>query len=357
MTSLAAHAADPALQRAMDLAYNAQFDEAERLATGYVNSHPGDPQGYMVRATVLDWKQLVQNLRGKLDSRALEDYQTANKYAFLLWEKDQENVDKLVNLGNSYMFLAKKWLDLKKKSRAGLILKKCKKHMEDAIAKNPNRWEAYLAIGIFNFYAANIPPGMQFIASLLGISGNEKLGIEQLNKAATNPNLFQNHAAFMLAYSFGERKKNFGVALGYLNKLIGRFPQNPQFRLLKGQYAYYGKQYEASRKIFSELLNFCVSGKCARRYTFMSNYFIANAYVDENRVKEAGSYLDKAEKLNEDQYPDRTIRLHYLKGLVYKAEGNKKKAIKEFEYVKTNQSKNPQIWKKAEKELASMGKK
>lgn len=352
-------AVNPTLKKAMDLTYNTQFDEAERILNSYIASHPKDPVGYMIRGTTLDWKQMVLNLRKKLNSRSLADYKRANKLAFLAWDKDRKNIDKMVNLGNSYMFLAKKWLDMKKKSRAGLILKKCKKHMNKAIEKNPNRYDAYLAIGIFNFYAANIPPGLKFLASILGITGNEALGLVQLQQAASNSSWLQNHAAFVLTYAYGHTKKNYSGAQTYLGQLIKRFPNNPHFLHLKGEYAMRARQFEESRQNFDQFFQFCKSKssvKCVQNYHFLANYFIAAGYIKEKKYLEASPYVEKAEKLNVDQFKDRTINIHYYKGLVYKAEGKTKKAVEEFNYVRDNQNKNRKAWRGAKKELQEMGK-
>lgn len=346
--------ADPALHKAMDLAYNAQFDQAKGVLNSYIAGHPGDPLGYIVRGTALDWEQLVTGK--KTENQALADYQLANKQAFLIWEKDEENIDKMVTLGNSYLFLSKKWMDLKKKSRAGLILKKCQKHMEEAIRRDPKRWDAYLAIGIFNFYAANIPPGLQFIASLLGISGDEATGIRQLQNTANNPNLFQNHALFILTHAFGQQKKNYGMVKPYLDRLIARFPGNPHFIFLMGEYAYRGKQPAASRAPFNMLFNFCRTHSCNPRYLFMANYLLAAGYVEEEKMTDAWPYVEEASRLNTDQFKDRTIRLHYYRGVVLNAQGKTSAALKEFEFVRANQGKNPKAWELTKKELKKMGK-
>lgn len=346
--------ADPALQKAMDLAYNAHLDQAMGILNSYIASHPGDPLGYIVRGTTLDWEEMIAG-KSK-DEEALADYQLANKLAFLIWEKDDENIDKMVTLGNSYLFLSKKWLDLKKKSRAGLILKKCQKHMEEAIRRDPKRWDAYLAIGIFNFYAANIPPGLQFIASLLGISGDEATGIRQLQNAADNPNLFQNDALFVLTHAFGEQKKNYGMVKPYLDRLAARFPDNPHFIFSKVEYAFRGKQFAASRAAFNELSSFCRAHSCSPRYLFLGNYFLTAGFIEEGKPLGAVSYVDEAVRLNTDQFKDRTVRLHYYKGVVLEAQGKTEAALKEFETVRDNQEKNPKAWELTKKELQKMGK-
>ncbi len=347
---------DPALTRGMDLTYNAKFEEAEAVLNAYVASHPNDPMGYIIRGTSLDWKQMVKNLRKTLDAKILADYQQANKLAFLYWDKDQENVDRMVVLGNSYMFLAKKWLDVGKKARAGLILKKCQRHMEDAVKKDPTRFDAYMANGIFNFYAANVPPGLSMIASLLGISGNETEGLNQVKKTAENPNLFQNHALFVLTYMYGQTKKNYAQAQNYLNQLSVKFPQNPHFKFLKGEYAYRTKQYAQSRADFDQFLSFCNAnaGDCVQNYLFLAHYFMAAGYVDENNVLGSKPHVEKAAELNVGQFKDRESYIFLYKGLVLKAEG--KNALAKVELQKSIDAPggNPKAKTRAKQEIVGL---
>ncbi len=350
------YAVAPQLQQAIDLTYNAQFAEAESTANAYIAGHPADPVGYMVRGTSLDWKQKVLNLRKSLDGRVLEDYKKANDMAFHQWEKDPDNLEKMVNLGNSYMYLSKKWLDQGKKSRAGLILKKCQKHMNEAISKEPRYYEAYLANGLFNFYAANIPPGLSIIASILGISGNESLGLQQMQIAANNPNALQADALFVLTYAYGQTKKNYSMAQKYLDQLIVTYPKNPFFLHLKGEYAYRANLYDQSRADFDAFFAFCNAhaGACAKVYEFLAHYFIAAGLIKQGNLTAAAPHVAKAWELNENQFEDRTVNLHLYRGLVLKAAGKKGEALAEFKKVESLQEKNPKAWQTAKEAMKGL---
>jgi len=342
---------DPQLNSAIQLTYNAHFEEAESILNGYVGSHPDDPWGYIVRGTTYDWKQKVRGLKGALDQKALEDYQTANNKAFLQWDKDQENVDKLIALGNSYLYLSKKWLDLDKKSRAGLILKKCRNHLELAIQKDPSRYEAYLAIGLFNFYASNIPPGLGFLASIMGISGNESEGLRLMNEAATHENILQADALFMMTYAQGETKGNYNQAAVYLGQLTSKYPDNAYFRYLKGEYAIKAKKYAQARTDFQEYYTFC-STRSDCKFDFLAHYYTVVSYSYENNIAAAGPDIEKALSLNTNEYPDRTARLNYMNGMYLKSQGRNDEAKAAFQSV--NAKDNEKYYTQAQKELKGM---
>ncbi len=344
----------PELTKAMDLTYNAQFPEAEAVLNSYISANPQDPMGYLVRGNMLDWKQLVLKLRGNLNQQSLAEYEQANKLAFLMWDKDQGNVDKMITLGNSYMFLSKKWLDLGKSARAGLILKKSQRHMEEAARKEPDRFDAYMANGIFNFYAANMPAGLAIIAKIMGISGDAKVGLELVTKSATNPNIFQNHALFVLSYMYGQSKKNYAMAVLYLNQLSAKFPNNPHFIYQKGEFAYAAKEYEKARQHFGEFNSFCQTHTCAQPFLFLMNYGIVSSYMQEGRVLEAAPYIEAAEKLNEHHYADRDSYMYLYKGQLLKAQGKKSEAKVYLQKVIDMPNGKAEAKSKAEQELGSI---
>jgi len=348
---------DPQLQQAIDETYNAHFDEAQTTVDSYIKINPTDPKGYMVRGTLNDWKQLVHNLKGSLNSKIMKDYEEASKLAFQQWNGDQENVDKMVNLGNSYMYLSKKYIDLGKKMKSGSILKSAQKYMEEALKKDPSRYDALFAMGIFNFYAANIPSGLKFLASLLGIKGNEAQGLAQLKKAASNPNILQPQALYILSYANAQSKKKYMEANIYLDQLILKYPDNPEFRHVKAEYTFRNKQYADSRKQFDNFFKFCSTKPldfCSKEYHFLAHYFLASGYFNENKILEAKPHIEEAFQLDDKKHSDSTARLHYYKGMLHKAEGNKDAAIVEFRSI--DKSKNETIWEKAQKELLALEK-
>jgi tetratricopeptide (TPR) repeat protein len=346
---------DHPLFKVSDQIYNAEFEKAEKKILDYLhNTDPNDPLAYILLGVSLDWKQQVQDLQGKLDDEIIEIFERANLIAFRDWDKDQDNVDKMVILGNSYMYLSKKWLDKGKKARAGLILKKCKKYMYDAIEKNPERYDAYMAVGIFNYYADNIPSGLKFIAKLLGISGDEKLGLEQMEKAATNPNIFQADALFMLSYTLGQKKSNYLKAEELLKKIVKLYPDNPMFRYYLADHAFRAKRFGSSNKYFEEFLDFCDTHFCSQKLKFYGNLFIAEAYVKSNKHNLILPHILKAEELIPKHRENMTAKVHLYKGYAYKSLGQKSKAIEEFNQSKKAKGNSDSISKKADLALAKL---
>src|SRR5215471_15983268 len=103
---------DPRLLQSSKLAYQGNWREAEALIQQYLAENPMDPNGLFVKGVVLEWKMGLDGEKWwEAQRKMLEVYQEANDMAFQLWNRDQENVDRLIDLGNSYMFLGRKYSD------------------------------------------------------------------------------------------------------------------------------------------------------------------------------------------------------------------------------------------------------
>lgn len=342
------------LKKATYMTYNAEFDKAEKFLIDYIQKNPQDPLGYILAGLNYDWKQQSQDLGNKYNDHIIELFERGNLLAFIQWDKDQDNVDKMVILGNSYMYLSKKWLDMGKKMKAGLILKKCKKYMEKAIEKDPNRYDAHLAIGIFNYYAANIPSGLKFIASLLGISGDEKLGLEQMKKAALNDNIFQADALFMLTYTLGRRKGDYQSAKPLLDKLVKLYPDNGLFRYYRGSYAFQANQHQKTREYYDDFLNFCQKNECPGKYLFYAHFYQAESFYKQKSYYAMLDDTIAAEKLMKKDLSKHEARLELYKGYAYQAKGKHQFAKKAFQNSLKSEGSNDEIQKKAKAQLNAL---
>lgn len=349
-----AQAYAPELQTSIDLVYDAQFDKAFSMIDSYIAKNPDDAMAYIIKGNAFDWKQNIFNLRGKLNNKVIEEYKTANLKAYLKWEKDQDNVENTLTLGNSYMFLAKKWIDQGKKMRAGLTLKKARKYLEEVEKKDPSRVEANLALGVFNFYAGNLPSGLKFLASFIGLSGNESKGLEQLEKVARTKNIHQGDAAFVLVHAYGKSKKSYLKAIPYLDILIGKYPNNPEFPLWKQEMYLRAKKYDESIQWYGKLMDLCKKENCERNYHFLGHYFMATAYIEQKKYAQAKEHVLESEKLNINQYKDRTSFIYYNKGLVLLHEGKKADAKLAFEASIAHEGGNPKAKKFAKEELSKL---
>ena len=340
----------PELEKTRNHIMNARFSKAKETINTFLTQNPTDPRGYLLRGIMREWDQVINNKRRKYNPLILADYQKANELAFKNYYADKKNEDKQVLLGNTYLYLAKKQLDKGEKFSAGMTLKRAKNIMLEVIKKNPDNHEAYMALGVFNYFAEKVPNGFKWLASILGFSGSKSKGIAYLKKAASSNNLTQADAGILLIFILSDREKQHLQTIPFIQNLIQNYPGNPSFRYELGEKYFRGKKVALARNAFQNFFSFCKKNKalCSNKYKFLANYFLTWSYMDQKKYKVAKTYLKKAVKLNDKQYKDRNVDLDLWSGIVALKSGDQKAADRYFDLVKRYKKRNPSAWKKAQ---------
>lgn len=297
------------LHSSIDQIYNGNFAAADATIGSYISSHPKDAAGYLMRGISREWNQSINNKGKSLNSQIAADYEKARVLSLDAWEKDENNLAKKVMVGNAYMYVAKKQLDMGHKLNAGNSLKKAKNLMMEVLEKDANNADAYFAIGIFNYFSANVPAGFKWLASLLGFTGSRATGLEYIQKAASVPNLAQGDASFMMVYIYKNKEKNYSTALKYNTQLRQKYPNNPLFLFDEAEIYWYQKNLQPCRAGLNQFLTYCSSHACAQQKLFLSHYYLTKINLDEKSHVNAKENLLKAIELDTGKNKEFTAHL------------------------------------------------
>ena len=308
----------PELLGAVENIYAANFGAARSIIGAYVAAHPDQPYGYLLRGISSEWHQLVNNKGSSLDAAIMADYEKARQLAEAELEKDPGNLEKKVDLSNALIYVAKKQIDQGHKVQAGATLKRASSQVQDVIERNPDHSEACFSIGLFNYFADNVPSGFKWLAAILGFHGDRNKGLAYIQKAASAPSLTQGDARFMLSYIYSQKEGRYDQALIYATQLFNRYPANPIFIFDYSEMLFRTKKVVDARANFSKFFDYCTThkGSCAQKYEYLANYFMAWSYMDEKNFTGAKKYLDKAIELDTKKYKDRTADLDKWKTLI-----------------------------------------
>ncbi|MBF0491667.1 MAG: hypothetical protein HQM15_02670 [Deltaproteobacteria bacterium] len=290
---------NPNLLEASRLAYAAETAQALPLINAYIAQNPEDPNGLFVKAVVLDWKATLDWEGRNSQKEILEIYKQANDLAFHLWDSDPENVDKLINLGNSYLFLGRKYSDLGKNLDAVLTGKKCQKYLEKAIKLDPSRKDALLALGGFHYLADQIPPWLKSFRGLLGIKGDKDLGLTEL-KYSLDPQLpFYYDSLYALVNVYSDFEKQYETALQYLTQMEKIFPNNPELKFYRANISEKKDKTEGLSG-FLKLGTWCEKNPnhCHPEYSFLGYYHAGRISQDLSLNDQAQKYFAKSLEFN-----------------------------------------------------------
>jgi hypothetical protein len=89
----------------------------------------------------------------------------------------------------------------------------------------PDAADAYLGLGMANYFIGSLPGPKKFFLRFAGIHGDKKAGIEQIEIAADHGRYLRPFAKILLALA-ALREKKPEVARTQLKELVAEFPEN-----------------------------------------------------------------------------------------------------------------------------------
>lgn len=289
--------------------FRGNFAQAKALADVFIVNKPQDPMGYLLRGMANDWMQVVADK--SIDEAIMADYQKAVELARGLVQGSPGNLDYQVLLGNSLMYAAKKHVDMGSKMKAGQVLKESSKIMESVIARDPSRDDAFFAIGMFNYFADNVPSGFKLLAALVGIKGDGEKGLSYIQKAAQSPTLTQMDAQYILFYIYSQKQGRYELAYNQAASLFQTYPENPLFWFDLAEMQMRTKKFAESHVLFDKFLKHCDAApdRCRQKHRYLANFFNAWGYIDTNQYDLAKPFAIKAHELDTKVYKDRTKQI------------------------------------------------
>lgn len=234
---------------AIDLMYSGKTGEAIALAHKLEEERPEHPLGYLIEADTLWW-----NIYCKWSERK---YNTIDAWSHSrpADEDDQADLalsDKVTSL--ALAAIAKSdtaemelYAGLGLASRARLLGLRydktgvahagvdARKHLLRCLQLDPAMADADLGLGLYNYYVDTLSALAKILRFFMGIpGGDKKLGLQQLETAATKGEITQVEARFNMAKSLRNYDRDYARAEAAAAPLLARYPRNCIFLLLAG---------------------------------------------------------------------------------------------------------------------------
>ncbi|HEV7966337.1 MAG TPA: hypothetical protein VGP19_02135 [Candidatus Acidoferrales bacterium] len=236
-------------KQAIELMYKGKPEEAVALAHKLEAARPDHPLGYLIEADVLWWNIYCKWSERKYntidawshtrpaDADDDADLALADKVARLaetgIAQSDTAEMELYAGLG--YASRAR-LLGLRYEkmpvARAGV---EARKHLLRCLDLNPNMADAYLGLGLYNYYVDTLSALAKILRFFMGIPGGDKReGLRQLEIASTKGELTQMEARFNMAKSLRNYDRDYARAQQAAAPLVKDYPGNCIFLLLAG---------------------------------------------------------------------------------------------------------------------------
>jgi hypothetical protein len=240
----------PELEAGFHFLYQLKPAEAHNQFEAWQNSHPEDPlgsaseaaaylfeecyrQGVLTSEFFLDDKRFLGKIPLKPDPQLRAEFFAADKQAQDLAQRrlksnpDDPNALFAMSLSLGMQadyasLIDKHQLDSLKKIREADV------YAKKLLVVAPDAADAYLGLGMANYFIGSLPGPKKFFLSFAGIHGDKKAGLQQIEITADHGDYLRPFAKILLALA-ALREKKTEVARTQLQELVAEFPENPLF--------------------------------------------------------------------------------------------------------------------------------
>jgi tetratricopeptide (TPR) repeat protein len=234
-------------QRASDLTYNLDHDEAMRLLRQAVALDPGDPANHRALASTI-WLNIlfrrgavtVDHYLGSFSRASVElkkppadldaEFKRALARAIELSEQRvaaaPRNAQAHYDLGTALGLRASYIASVEGRLLAGFrAARRSYDEQERVIALDPSRHDAGLIVGTYRYLVSTLSFPMRWVAYVAGFGGGKDRGLRLIEQAAAGKGEDRTDAMFALVLLYN-RERRYADALRILDELRRRYPRN-----------------------------------------------------------------------------------------------------------------------------------
>jgi tetratricopeptide (TPR) repeat protein len=117
----------------------------------------------------------------------------------------------------------KEWLEAYSKGKAGVAA------LEKSLAMDPENFDAYLGLGMFEYYCSKLSGVTKILAWIVGFRGNSEKGIEYVTKAMNYGRYAEGPAKVFLAYVLIDFDNKLDEGVKLASSLRAKYPRNYVF--------------------------------------------------------------------------------------------------------------------------------
>ncbi|MDA8131622.1 MAG: hypothetical protein M0011_08990 [Elusimicrobia bacterium] len=214
--------------------YRLEFDKAEGQFRQITSLAPESPAGYFALAA-LSWWRYSQNFDVQDSFKSVEkDFISNAEKTIDLAERmigEQKDLDQAYFFMGSAYGLEGRWYAVQRSWwKAYTRGRKGRKYLKKCLEVNPAVYDAFLGLGIFDYYAATLP-GTLGLAAKLFVGGDKERGIEYVKLAKERGRFFKVEARFFLIEIYSMHEHDNKAAYAETDALKAIDPTNMLFRV------------------------------------------------------------------------------------------------------------------------------
>jgi tetratricopeptide (TPR) repeat protein len=243
-------------QRGLNLLYNFEFEQANRLFDQIDRRYPEHPIGPFLRALNTWWQILLDLSDESLDEAFLAEMDHVIRRSDRMLRRDRRSFDAMFFKGAALGFRGRLrsnrgnwWLAARDGVRA----------MDYVFAvadSDPTNADFQFGRGIYDYYAAVVPERYPYTrpAMILFPRGNRDRGLRLLERTAREGRFIQTEAAYFLLQIYYVFEDDREKSLQYAQWLRTKHPRNSFFHTFEGRVHARWGDWRQTREVFTDVL-------------------------------------------------------------------------------------------------------
>jgi tetratricopeptide (TPR) repeat protein len=308
------------IRQGLEQCYHFNWEKSEEIFRGIIKKYPDRPEGYHFLSGIYVWFYLSS--KDKNDLNIFTAYSdSAIDRGLELLEENENNDTILCLLGSNYSYRAIAFATAENYLDAVWAGKKSESYLTEALKINPERYDAYLGLGLYNFAAGQTPGALRWVLKLAGMGGDKELGIRYIKLAADKGKYNKIEAQYY--YSQIANSKD---AIEYLTELINKYPENVLFSYSLASLNIRDRKLDKAEKILRKINNF--NNEKFVQVTSFSNFLLGDIFYKKNEFDSATVYCKRFLQTTPDN--NYTGMASYRLGISYEIIGERDSAITYF---------------------------
>jgi tetratricopeptide (TPR) repeat protein len=275
--------------------YSGKPDQAVALSKQIEAQRPDHPLGYLIEADALWWKIYCKWSERKYntidawphprpaDSDSTAELALADKVTHLaeagIAQSDTAEMELYAGLGYALRArLVGMRFERMPAVRAGV---QARSHLMRCIELDPDMADAYLGLGLYNYFVDTLSTMVKVMRFFMGIPGGDKrVGLHQLEIASTKGELTRMEARYNMARDLRNYDRDYSRAEQAAEPLIAEYPGNGIFQLLVGDiHQKLGHSDAAAERFHAAAETSWEGGACEERVRQLATEALATSSV------------------------------------------------------------------------------
>jgi tetratricopeptide (TPR) repeat protein len=326
-------------QRGLNLLYNFEFEQANRLFRQIDQRHPDHPVGPFLFALNTWWQILLDLSDESLDQKFFSEMDEVIRRSDRILRRDRRNFDAMFFKGAALGFRGRLRSNRGQWFPAARDGARAMDYVFAVADSDPNNADYQFGRGIYDYYAAVVPERYPYTrpAMVFFPSGNKERGLRRLERTASHGRFIQTEAAYFLLQIYYIFEDDREKSLHYARWLREEHPRNSFFHTFEGRvYARWG-DWRNTERVFTDVLANYRAGRTGYNEASAEQalYFLGRTAMLYTRYDDALRHLREldriAARMDEDTYFKVLGRLR--QGMTLDAMGRREEAVRMYRRV------------------------